>query len=162
MEKEKRGKEKKHWLMKSEPETFSIDDLMNSPDNTTAWDGVRNYQARNFMRDEMKKGDMVLFYHSGKNPAVAGVAKVVGESYPDHTAWDENGDHPDPRSTPENPVWYMVDIRLVEKFEVPIPLKELRKVEGLGNMMLLKKGMRLSVQPVSKKEFETILSLNGA
>ncbi len=157
-----REREEKYWLMKSEPETFSIGDLMNSPGKTASWDGVRNYQARNFMRDEMKKGDMVLFYHSGKNPSVAGVAKVVRDGYPDHTAWDGNGGHADPRSTPENPVWYMVDIQFVEKFEIPIPLKELRKIEGLENMMLLKKGMRLSVQPVSRKEFETILSLVGA
>ena len=153
------AKAKKYWLMKSEPGVFSIDDLMESPDGITHWDGVRNYQARNIMRDEMKKGDRVLFYHSGKKPSVAGLAKVVKEGYPDHTAWDENSDHPDPKSTPENPVWYMVDIRFEKKFDKPIPLKELRNVEGLEEMALLKKGMRLSVQPVSKKEFDIVVSL---
>jgi predicted RNA-binding protein with PUA-like domain len=100
--------EKKYWLVKSEPEVFSIDDLMKSPGETTLWDGVRNYQARNFMRDEMKIGDSVLFYHSGKNPSVVGIARVAKEGYPDHTAWDDQSRHFDPKSTPENPIWYMV------------------------------------------------------
>lgn len=152
-------KSKKYWLMKSEPGAFSIDDLIKSPGGITCWDGVRNYQARNIMRDEMKKGDRVLFYHSGKNPSVVGLAEVVREGYSDHTAWDENSDHPDPKSTPEKPIWYMVDIRLETKFEKPILLKELRNVKGLENMVLLKKGMRLSVQPVAKKEFDIVLSL---
>lgn len=154
------AKSRNFWLVKSEPVTFSIDDLLESPNGTTQWDGVRNYQARNILRDRMKVGDGVLFYHSGKNPAVAGVAKVVKEGYPDHTAWDEHSEHPDSRSTPENPVWYMVDIQLEEKFQKPIHLKELRKTKGLENMMVLKKGVRLSVQPVDKKDFDIIVSLS--
>ena len=152
-------KQKNYWLMKSEPGVFSIDDLLKSPDNTTCWDGVRNYQARNFMRDEMKTGDLILFYHSGKNPSVVGIARVVKEGYPDDTAWDNQSDHFDPKSTPENPIWYRVDIQFKKKFSRPYSLKELRKIKGIEDMMLLKKGMRLSVQPVTKKEFDIITSL---
>ncbi len=150
---------KKYWLMKTEPGVFSIDDLMKSPGKTTSWDGVRNYQARNYMRDEMKAGDQVLFYHSGKNPSVAGTARIVKEGYPDHTAWDHQSGHFDPGSTPEKPVWYMVDIQLERKFSRPINLTLLRTIKELENMVLLKKGMRLSVQPVTKEEYETIVSL---
>jgi predicted RNA-binding protein with PUA-like domain len=152
-------KEKKYWLMKSEPTVFSIDDLMKSPDKTTCWEGVRNYQARNFMRDEMKVGDLILFYHSGKNPSVVGIASVVKEGYPDETAWDDQSDYFDPKSTPENPIWYRVDIQFEKKFPRSLSLKELRKINGLEDMMLLKKGMRLSVQPVTKEEFDIITSL---
>jgi predicted RNA-binding protein with PUA-like domain len=152
-------KGKKYWLMKSEPGVFSIDDLMKSPDKTTCWDGVRNYQARNFMRDEMKTGDLILFYHSGKTPSVVGIARVVKEGYPDDTAWNNQHDHFDSKSTPENPIWYRVDIQFEKKFSKPLELKELRKINGLENMMLLKKGMRLSVQPLTKEEFEIIASL---
>jgi predicted RNA-binding protein with PUA-like domain len=150
---------KKYWLMKSEPGEFSIDDLAAAPDGTDHWDGVRNYQARNFMRDEMKKGDRVLFYHSGKNPSVVGTATVAGKGYPDHTARDPNSNHYDPKSSEKNPIWYMVDIRFDQKFPRPVPLAELRKTAGLEKMMLLKKGMRLSIQPVSKEEFDIIVSL---
>ena len=153
------AKEKKYWLMKSEPGVFSIDDLMKSPDKTTGWDGVRNYQARNFMRDEMKSGDLILFYHSGKNPSVVGIARVVKDGYPDDTAWDNQNDHFDPKSTPENPIWYRVDVQFEKKFSKPLGLKELRKIKGLENMMLLKKGMRLSVQSVKKEEFDIITSI---
>lgn len=152
-------KGKKYWLMKSEPGVFSIDDLMKSPDKTTCWDGVRNYQARNFMRDEMKTGDLILFYHSGKTPSVVGIARVVKEGYPDDSAWNNQHDHFDSKSTPENPIWYRVDIQFEKKFSKPLELKELRKINGLENMMLLKKGMRLSVQPLTKEEFEIIASL---
>ncbi len=148
---------KRHWLMKSDAEVYSIDDLAAMPGRTDCWDGVRNYQARNFMRDDMRVGDRVLFYHSGKNPAAAGTARVVKEGYPDHTAWDRHGDHHDPKSTPENPVWYMVDIALERRFDRPVPLKELRAEPGLENMLLLKKGMRLSVQPITPEEFEMIV-----
>jgi predicted RNA-binding protein with PUA-like domain len=150
---------KKYWLMKSEPGVFSIDDLMKSPDKTTCWDGVRNYQARNFMRDEMREGDLILFYHSGKNPSVVGIARVVKEGYPDDTAWDKQSEHFDPKSTPENPIWYRVDIQFKNKFSRPFSLKELRKINGLEDMVLLKKGMRLSVQPVTREEFDIITSL---
>jgi predicted RNA-binding protein with PUA-like domain len=152
-------KEKKYWLMKSEPSVFSMDDLMTSSDKTTCWDGVRNYQARNFMRDEMKAGDLILFYHSGKNPSVVGVARVVKEGYPDDTAWDDQSGYFDPKSTLENPIWYRVDIQFEKKFPRSLSLKELRKTNGLENMTLLKKGMRLSVQPVTKEEFDIIISL---
>lgn len=151
----------RYWLMKSEPGAFSIDDLEASPDMTTSWDGVRNYQARNFMRDDMRVGDKVFFYHSVKNPGIVGLAEVVRESYPDHTAWDPEDGHYDPRSTPEKPLWFMVDIRLVKKFSAPLSLKFLRTVPGLETMELLRKGSRLSVQPVSPEEFDRILERAG-
>lgn len=151
--------EKKYWLVKSEPRVFSIDDLMQSPEQTTSWDGIRNYQARNFIRDEMKTGDGVIFYHSGKTPSVVGIARVVKESYPDHTALDSQSKYFDPKSTPENPIWYMVDIRFEKKFSNPVTLKELRQTQGLEKMMLLKKGIRLSVQPVTKDQFDIIFSM---
>jgi predicted RNA-binding protein with PUA-like domain len=153
------SQEKKYWLMKSEPDVFSIDDLIKSPDKITCWEGVRNYQARNFMRDKMKTGDLILFYHSGKTPSVMGIARVAKEGYPDDTAWDHQSDYFDPKSTFENPIWYRVDIQFEKKFSKPLSLKELRKIKGLENMMLLKKGMRLSVQPVTKEEFDIITSL---
>lgn len=148
-----------YWLMKTEPKCFSIDDLWAAPNQTTHWDGVRNYQARNFMRDDMRLGDLVLFYHSVTNPSVVGVAQVVRESYPDHTAWDPQDQHFDARSTPEKPLWFMVDIQFVEKFKKPLALKILRSIQGLAGMELLRKGSRLSVMPVSAAHFELILSL---
>jgi len=148
---------KNYWLMKSEPGEYSIQDLKESDQGIDYWDGVRNYQARNFMRDDMKIGDRVLFYHSGKKPAVVGTAKVVKEGYPDHTAWDSKSKHFDKRSTSENPVWFMVDIQFESEFPSPLPLKELRRISGLEDMMLLRKGMRLSVQPVTRKEFDIVV-----
>ena len=148
------------WLVKSEPDCFSIHDLAKSPAKTTCWSGVRNYQARNFMRDQMHVGDGVLFYHSGANPpAIAGTAIVAREAYPDSTARDPKDDHYDPASTAENPIWLMVDIKLDEIFDRPIQLDQLRGVKGLEKMELLRKGSRLSVQPVTAKEFELVLSL---
>lgn len=147
------------WLMKSEPGTFSIDDLESCPNGTDHWDGVRNYQARNFMRDDMRKGDRVLFYHSGKQPAVVGTMTVVREGYPDHTARDPDSDHFDPKSTQENPIWYMVDVRFESRFFRTVPLKQLRGVPALADMQLLKKGNRLSIMPVTRQEFETIVGL---
>ncbi len=150
----------RHWLLKTEPESFSIADLANSPGQTTFWDGVRNYQARNFLRDQMQVGDRVLFYHSNAEPpAVVGVAEVASEAYPDHTAWDPNHHHYDPASTKENPVWQMVDVRFVEAFDEPLGLDLLRLVAGLEAMELLRKGSRLSVQPVSADEFRIVLAL---
>ncbi len=146
-----------YWLIKTEPGCYSIEDL--AQDSTTSWDGVRNYQARNFMKDDMKTGDMVLFYHSVTNPSVAGLARVVREAYPDHTAFDPEDRHFDPRSTPEKPRWFMVDIEFVTAFARPIPLKELRQTPGLENMELLRKGSRLSVMPVRKEEFSIIEKL---
>jgi predicted RNA-binding protein with PUA-like domain len=147
----------KYWLLKTEPTSFSIQDLAKAPKQTTCWDGVRNYQARNSLRDEMKLGDKVLLYHSGDEPAVVGTASIVRESYPDPTAWDKNDHHYDPASTPENPRWFMVDIKLDQVFPKPLPLAELRTVPALKAMELLRKGSRLSVQPVRKPEFDTIL-----
>lgn len=150
---------KRYWLVKSEPDVFSIDDLAKSKKKTTCWDGVRNYQARNFMRDDMKVGDWVLFYHSNADPpGVAGIAQVVREGYPDSSAFDENDDHFDPKSKVESPTWYMVDLQFVEKFPRLIPLNELRGLPELAHMQLLQKGSRLSVQKVQPAEFEAILA----
>jgi predicted RNA-binding protein with PUA-like domain len=146
----------KYWLLKTEPGCFSIDDLATLPEGTTSWDGVRNYQARNFMRDDMSVGDLVLFYHSVTNPSVVGVARVAREAYPDHTAWNLEDKHFDPRSTPEKPLWFMVDVQFVEKFLNPVPLSALRGVKGLEKMELLKKGSRLSVMSVSEEEFQIV------
>jgi predicted RNA-binding protein with PUA-like domain len=154
---------KKYWLLKSEAESFSIHDLAASPNQTTCWDGVRNYQARNFLRDEMRLGDLVLFYHSNADPpAVVGTAVVVREAYPDHTAWDHRDHHFDPKASPDNPIWQMVDIQLRETFPQPLALDALRGVAALKDMELLRKGSRLSVQPVRKSEFDTILKLAHA
>lgn len=147
----------KYWLMKSEPNTYSIDDL--ARDGRTHWDGVRNYQARNFMRDEMKVGDGVLFYHSNANPpGVAGIARVVREGYPDNTAQDPNSKYFDPKASPEDPRWFMVDIEFVEKFDELVPLETLRQTPGLEEMLVTKKS-RLSVQPVRPEEFEIVVGL---
>ena len=156
----KTTKTKKYWLMKSEPNCYSIDDLAAEQTKTTQWDGVRNYQARNFMRDDMKKGDEVLFYHSNaKPPGVAGLATIYKESYPDFTAFDPNEMHYDPKSRQESPTWVMVDVKFKKKFKRLIPLEELRQLKSLDGMELLRKGSRLSIQPVSKKHFETIVKL---
>ncbi len=151
-----------YWLVKSEPDVFSIQDLARSKQATTYWDGVRNYQARNTLRDLMKIGDRVLFYHSNASPpAVVGIAEVVREGYPDFTAWDKNSDHFDPKSTPDNPIWYMVDIRLVSIFDRPLTLPELKAQPALKNMVLVQKGSRLSVQPVRPEEYDWIVSHTG-
>ncbi|MBL8039490.1 MAG: EVE domain-containing protein [Nitrospira sp.] len=150
---------KNYWLMKSEPSTFSIDDLARSPGQTTYWDGVRNYQARNFMRD-MAVGDQVLFYHSNAEPpAIVGIAKVVRTAYPDSTQFDKKDKHYDPASKPSEPRWDMVDIKYVRTFPKPLTLNELRRDPVLKEMILLKKGSRLSVQPVTSSEWKHILHL---
>lgn len=150
----------RYWLLKSEPESFSIQHLAAAPGQTTFWDGVRNYQARNTLRDDMKLGDRVLFYHSSTDPpAVVGTATVVREGYPDHTAWDKKSHHFDPKSTREKPTWFMVDIKLDEIYNRPLPLEELRSVPALTKMELLRRGSRLSVQPVTKSEFAAIEKL---
>jgi predicted RNA-binding protein with PUA-like domain len=149
-----------YWLVKTEPESYSIDDLAQEKKQTTFWNGVRNYQARNMLRDEMKKGDRVLFYHSNAEPpAIVGIAKVVKEGYPDHTAFDPQSNYYDEKSTAENPRWYMVDIQLEKRLARPVSLESLREIPSLKNMELLRKGSRLSVQPVRKAEFEAILKL---
>ena len=152
----------KYWLFKSEPSTFSIDDLARAPEKTTCWDGIRNYQARNFMRDEMRSGDRVLFYHSScAETGIAGIAEVVRESYVDHTAFDPDDAHYDAKSSAESPRWFMVDIRLVRRFKRVIALAELRRYESrqLKELALLRKGNRLSILPVTKKQWDFILSL---
>lgn len=147
---------KRYWLMKSEADCFSIDDLFAAEDQTTFWDGIRNYEARNMLRDQVKKGDLVLYYHSNaKPPGVAGIAEVVREGYPDFTAFDPDHDHYDPKSKEDNPTWYMVDLKAVEKFPHFVGLPELREKPELGEMVLFKRN-RLSVTPVEKMEFEVI------
>jgi len=150
-----------YWLLKSEPNTYSIDDLKNAPKKTDHWDGVRNYQARNFMRDDMKKGDLGFFYHSNCDvPGIVGVVEITKESYPDHTAFDPNSNYFDPKSDKENPRWFMVDVTFKKKFNGTISLQELKVVNGLEEMRLLKKGNRLSVMPVNPQEWKIILDLN--
>jgi len=149
-----------YWLMKSEPTTFSIDDLAASPDQTTSWEGVRNYQARNMLRDEIKSGDRVLYYHSAcTEPGCVGTATVVRDGYPDHHALDPRHHYFDPKSKPDKPTWYMVDIKLDHKFTQPVTLAALRQNAGLQSMQVLRKGNRLSVQRVTKKEFDQVVKL---
>jgi len=147
--------------MKTEPNTYSWDDLNNETDKTEHWDGIRNYQARNFMRD-MKIGDEVFFYHSVvKPPCIVGIARVVKETYPDHTQFDSESNYFDPKSKEDNPRWEMVDIQAVEAFPQIVTLEQLRDVPELEGMVLLRKGSRLSVQPVSEKEWKIIRKLAG-
>lgn len=149
-----------YWLMKSEPDTFSIDDLQKSPRQTTAWEGVRNYQARNFMRDQFKVGDLAFFYHSScKVPAIAGIVEVVKAGYPDQTAWDKNSPYYDPQSSLTVPRWYLVDVKLKEKFSNPISLSSLKMNPKLCTMRLLQKGNRLSILPITPTEWRTILKM---
>jgi predicted RNA-binding protein with PUA-like domain len=145
--------------MKSEPSDYSFDDLKNERNSTAEWDGVRNYQARNLLRDEIKVGDEVLFYHSNSKPsAVVGTAKVVRNGYPDFTAWDPNSDHPDPKSTEENPIWYMVDIQAGETFRNPVSLSDIKSTPELFDMVLVRNS-RLSVQPVLESEYIKVISM---
>src|SRR5262245_43440984 len=149
----------KYWLMKSEPESFSIDDLAKALGKTTCWDGVRHYQARDRMRS-LETGDQILVYHSSVEPAcIVGVAEVVKKAYPDHTALDPKDNHYDPKATPANPIWEMVDIKQVRKFDEPLTLEELRDVKGLEKMELLRRGSRLSVQPVTAAEWKIVNNL---
>ena len=151
-----------YWLMKSEPGEFGIDDLVASPGGTTYWDGVRNYQARNFMRNDMQPGDRAFFYHSScPEPGIAGIVRIASEAYPDHTAFDPTDKHYDPRSDPNDPRWFMVDIELERKLERLIALAELRAfADGeLDGLLLLRRGNRLSITPVSEAHWDFILSL---
>ena len=151
---------KRYWLVKSEPSEYSFDDLTNEEDSIAEWDGVRNYQARNNMQ-AMKVGDEVLFYHSQtKPPAVVGLAEVVEEAYPDDTAWDPASEHPDPRSTPDSPLWFMVDIQAKGKLQRPVSLQEIKSTPGLEDMVLVKNS-RLSVQPVTEDEWRIVLDLGS-
>jgi predicted RNA-binding protein with PUA-like domain len=150
---------RQYWLVKSEPSVFSIDDLASSPKRMTCWDGVRNYQARNFMRN-MAVGDQVLFYHSNADPpAVVGIAEVTNLAYVDETQFDRKHHHYDPASDPSSPRWDMVDIKFVRKFKHPVGLDRLRREGPLKGMVLLQKGSRLSVQPVSQSEWDYIVKL---
>lgn len=150
----------KYWLLKTEPDVFSLEDLKNCPNQTENWDGIRNYQARNLMRDEMQVGDRAFFYHSRQaEPAIVGTVKVVREAYPDHTSWNLTSKYFDEKSSPENPRWLMVDVQFEKEFLRPVTLKELRSIPELKEMFLLRKGMRLSVQPVTEEEFQLILAL---
>jgi predicted RNA-binding protein with PUA-like domain len=148
-----------YWLMKSEPDAFSIADLKSRPKKTEHWDGVRNYQARNFMR-AMKKGDLAFFYHSScEVPGVYGIIEIARAAYPDHTAWDPENRHYDPKSTPERPLWFMVDVRFKRELKKPVTLTAIRMQPALKQMRLVQRGSRLSVMPVSAKEWNTILKL---
>lgn len=150
---------RQYWLMKSEPSAFSIDDLRRASRQTTGWDGVRNYQARNFMRS-MAIGDRVLFYHSNADPpAVVGIAEVVKTAYADPTQFDKKDEHYDPESDPSAPRWDMVDIKYIRKFSQPVSLDQLRKDPKLKDMVLLRRGSRLSVQPVTPAEWKHILTI---
>jgi len=150
----------KHWLFKSEPDEFGIDHLINRPKQTSGWDGVRNYQARNFMRDSMQIGDTAFFYHSNcKIPGIAGIVEIVKSSYPDPTACDSKSKYYDPKSTHIAPRWFMVDVKFVKKFTQIIPLTVLRDNAKLQDMLLLRPGNRLSITPVSTKEWQAILAM---
>ena len=153
-----------YWLMKSEPDVFGIEHLERMPAQTEHWDGVRNYQARNFMRDQMKAGDLVFFYHSNcKVPGIVGIARVVREGYPDHTAFDPDAGYYDPKSDPDKPRWYMVDVQFVRRLKRTISLHELQQhSRQLPDFPLLRKGNRLSVIPVSEPAWEYILALESA
>ncbi|HTJ54926.1 MAG TPA: EVE domain-containing protein [Nitrosospira sp.] len=149
----------RYWLMKSEPSDVSIDDLASMPGQTIAWYGVRNYQARNFMRDQMRVGDKVFFYHSScEQPGIAGIAEVSKLAYPDATQFDPGSKYFDPKATPENPRWFNVDVRLVNKTR-PVGIKELRGYPELASMRILQKGSRLSITPVDPAEWNFIIGI---
>lgn len=150
----------RYWIVKNEPNCYSIDDL--KKDKKTHWDGIRNYQARNIMRDEMKVGDMVLYYHSScKVPGIVGVAEVVREGYPDFVPKNKKGRPKDPKHTKENPIWYMVDIKFKKKFKEIVSLDQIKFNPKLKDMLLVKRGVRLSVQPIMKKHFDEIIKMSS-
>ena len=151
----------RYWLFKSEPSCFSFADLQSSPDATEHWDGVRNFQARNFLRDDIKTGDQVLFYHSSiPEPAVVGLCSVVKNGYPDHTALDPAADHFDPKATTEKPVWYMVDLQALLALPREVPLAVIKEHPLLAGMPLVNRS-RLSIQPLTDEQFRIILQLGG-
>lgn len=154
------ARKKHYWLFKSEPDVFSIRDLEKAPDQTTYWEGVRNYQARNLLRDEIKQGDRVLYYHSRVQPiGVAGVAIVSRSGYPDPDQFDSKARYHDPKSDPDDPRWYCVDLTFQQAFDEVVPLAVLKETPGLEKMMVTQRGARLSVQPVTKQEFDIVLRL---
>ena len=149
-----------YWLFKSEPSTFSVDDLQKKPKQTEHWDGVRNYQVRNMLREQIKKGDLGFFYHSSCTPpGIAGIIEVVREGYPDPSAFDPESKYYDPRSTAAKPNWFMVDVKLIEKFPRFITLAEIKQQPNLQNMLILRKGNRLSITSVTKQEWDVIVNL---
>lgn len=153
---------RQYWLFKSEPESYSIADLAKEPTKTTFWDGVRNYQARNLLRDTIRLGDRVLFYHSNTEPmAIVGTAEVVKAGFPDHTAFDPQDHHYDPKSKPDEPTWFMVDVRLLQVFPKPVTRDELKACVDLRKMMVIRQGARLSIQPVTADEWQTVHRLAG-
>jgi predicted RNA-binding protein with PUA-like domain len=149
----------RYWLMKTEPAVFSFDDLQKRPRATDHWEGVRNYQARNYMK-EMMKGDGVLFYHSNcETPGVVGIAEISREAYPDFFSWDPKSRYYDPKSTPDSPRWFMVDVTRRKAFKKTVTLKELKAKPELSNMKVLQKGQRLSVMPVTREEFDIVSAM---
>jgi len=149
-----------YWLLKSEPTTFSIDDLVKSDKKTTYWDGVRNYQVRNMLRDDIKSGDKAFFYHSNcKPPGIAGIVDIVKSGYPDPSAFDKKSKYYDPKSTDEKPIWYCVDVKFVEKFDEVVSLDQIKNHPKLKNMVVARKGSRLSITPVTKVEWDLILGM---
>ena len=149
-----------YWLMKSEPDTFSIDDLSRRPGSTEHWDGVRNYQARNMMRDQMQRGDQVFFYHSNcAEPGIVGIMEVVREGYPDFLAFAPDDPHFDPASTPDKPRWFMVDVKYIRHLPRTITLRELKEHAELADLALVKRGNRLSIMPVTEAQWDFILAL---
>jgi predicted RNA-binding protein with PUA-like domain len=152
----------RHWLLKSEPDTFSFDDLKARPRRTESWNGVRNYQVRNMMRDDMNLGDLGFFYHSScPQPGVAGVVKIVKEAYPDPTQFDPASDYFDPASKPEAPRWLMVDVKWEADFKRFVPLEDLRADPKLADLLILRRGNRLSITPVEKAHWDRICKLGG-
>lgn len=150
----------KYWLMKSEPDVFGIAHLRDRPKQTEHWDGVRNYQARNMLRDDMQKGDLAFFYHSNcAQPGIVGIVKIVRAGYPDHTAQDPESKYYDPKATPDNPRWYMVDVKYVRTLRRTITLDELKQAPELAEMPLVRRGNRLSIMPVTTQQWEFILTL---
>ena len=149
-----------YWLLKSEPQAFSIEDLIKAKNKTTYWDGVRNYQARNMLRDKMRKGDFAFFYHSNvKEPGIVGIVQISKEGYPDPTAFNPCEEHYDPKSNPANPRWYGIEVKFIEKFEHPVTLHQLKNNIKLNGMVLLRKGNRLSVMPIGKEHWNIIVNL---
>ena len=154
--------ERRYWLFKSEPTAYSFADLQAEEDQTAEWDGVRNYQVRNYMRDDMKVGDGVLFYHSSAKPlAVVGTARIVREAYADNTALDPAEKHYDAKSSPDNPIWLMVDIKAEQEFKRPVTLDEIKQNPRLQNMLVIRRGMRLSIQPVTQEEWDEVVGMDS-
>jgi predicted RNA-binding protein with PUA-like domain len=152
----------RYWLFKSEADCYSIDDLAKAPKQTTFWDGVRNYQARNYLRDDVKVGDRVFLYHSGSDPlAIAGTMEVVKAAYPDHTAFDKKEQHYDAKSKPDAPTWFMVDVRLKQKFQPVVTRDMLKEAKELAKMVVLQQGSRLSIMPVTEAEWRVVHKLAG-